>query len=56
MFRPYRHQEATGIEEIVKWAKANGRYKKMQAEPEFDLDDGTDAPNEGGCLSGWCGI
>ena len=56
MFRPYRHQGATGIKEIVKWAKANGRYRKMKNAPEFDLDDGTDGPNEGGCLSGWCGI
>lgn len=55
MFRPYRHMGATGIREIIEWAKSpRGGFKKGQT--SFDLDDGTDKPNEGGCLSGWCGI
>lgn len=55
MFRPYRHQGAVGIEEIVKWGKSGrGQYNKNQG--AFNLDDGTDTENEGGCLSGWCGI
>lgn len=55
MFRPYRHQGATGIKEVVKWALlGRGKYNKNQS--EFMLDDGTDSENEGGCLNGWCGI
>lgn len=54
MFRPYRHMGATGIREIVDWAKSpKGKYIKGQG--AFDLDDGTDEPNSG-CLGGWCGI
>ena len=55
MFRPYRHQGATGIEEVVEWGKSD-RGKYSAGQKSFDLDDGTDDPNEGGCLSGWCGI
>lgn len=44
MFRPYRYMGATGINEIVRWAKA-GRGK-------FNLDDGN---GSSGCESGWCG-
>lgn len=44
MFRPYRYMGATGINEIVRWAKA-GHGK-------FELDDGNDSS---GCEAGWCG-
>ena len=44
MFRPYRYMGATGIREIVRWAKA-GRGN-------FTLDDGNGSP---GCEAGWCG-
>lgn len=43
-FRPYRYMGATGIREIVRWAKA-GHGK-------FELDDGNGSP---GCEAGWCG-
>lgn len=57
MFRPYRHQGATGIHEVVKWALSpRGKYNKDQAAFDFPIDDGTDGENEGGCLNGWCGI
>lgn len=55
MFRPYRHGGATGIREVIEWANTDhGRFKAGQG--SFDLDDGTGKENEGGCLSGWCGI
>lgn len=45
MYRPYRHQGAVGIREIVEWAKSpNGQYT-------FDLDDGN---GTSGCEAGWC--
>ena len=44
MFRPYRYMGATGIREIVRWAKSErGR---------FSLDDGNGSE---GCEAGWCG-
>lgn len=56
MFRPYRHQGATGIKEVIKWALSpRGKYDKNQDEL-FMVDDGTDGENEGGCQNGWCGI
>ncbi len=55
MYRPYRHMGAVGIKEVVDWANSPpGKYDKNQK--SFDLDDGTDKENEGGCLDGWCGI
>lgn len=44
MFRPYRHMGATGIRQIVKWARS--RFGK------FNPDDGTGAD----CDGGHCGI
>ena len=45
MFRPYRYMGATGIREIVRWAKS--------APGKFDLDDGN---GSSGCEAGWCGL
>lgn len=45
MFRPYRHMGATGIRQIIKWAKS--------ARGKFSLDDGN---GQAGCDSGMCGI
>ena len=45
MFRPYRHMGATGIREIVRWAKS--------PRGKFDLDDGN---GSSGCEAGWCGL
>ncbi len=45
MFRPYRHMGATGIEEVVKWAKS----KRGKYQPPVVLGDGL------GCDSGMCG-
>lgn len=56
MFRPYRYMGATGIREIVEWAKApKGKYvpKGQNDQGELDLDDGTGG---GACNSGWCGL
>lgn len=56
MFRPYRHMGATGIRQIVEWAKApRGKYipKGQNDQGELDLDDGTGG---GACNSGWCGL
>jgi len=44
MFRPYRHMGATGIREIVRWARSE--------RGKFDPDDGTGR----GCDSGMCGL
>ena len=44
MFRPYRYMGATGIREIVRWAKS--------PRGKFELDDGE---NSSGCEAGWCG-
>lgn len=44
MFRPYRYMGATGIKEIIRWAKSD--------RGKFDPDDGNDGP---GCDSGFCG-
>lgn len=47
MFRPYRHQGATGIREVWKWAQSkHGEYGKRQL---VILGEGT------GCDSGMCG-
>jgi len=44
LFRPYRHMKATGIREVVRWAKSKrGKFK---------LDDGN---GTAGCDSGMCG-
>lgn len=54
MFRPYRHMGATGIREIIEWAKSEkGQYGKPddQLTLEDFLDDGTGQD----CVSGWCG-
>lgn len=49
MFRPYRHQGATGIREVIKWADAErGKYKKD--DPQLDL-----LSVNGDCAGGWCG-
>lgn len=41
MFRPYRHQGATGIREVMRWAESgHGQYE----------------PPSGGCDGGFCGI
>lgn len=45
MFRPYRYMGATGIREIVRWAKSE--------RGKFDVDDGTGG---GGCDAGFCGV
>lgn len=46
MFRPYRHQGATGIREIIRWAESDrGKYTD-------NLDDGTGSE----CDSGMCGL
>lgn len=45
MFRPYRYMGATGIRQIVKWARSK--------RGKFDLDDGNGNP---GCETGWCGL
>jgi 3'-phosphoadenosine 5'-phosphosulfate sulfotransferase (PAPS reductase)/FAD synthetase len=45
MFRPYRYMGATGINEIVRWAKS--------PRGKFDLDDGNGIS---GCEAGWCGL
>ena len=45
MFRPYRYQGATGIREIVRWARSE--------RGEFNLDDGEGGA---GCEAGWCGL
>jgi 3'-phosphoadenosine 5'-phosphosulfate sulfotransferase (PAPS reductase)/FAD synthetase len=44
MYRPYRYMGATGIREIVRWAKS--------PRGKFDLDDGNGVP---GCEAGYCG-
>ena len=45
MFRPYRHQGATGIREVWRWAKSErGKYRQLVM-----LGDGV------GCDSGMCG-
>lgn len=45
MFRPYRYMGATGIREIVRWAKSErGKFE--------NLDDGGGST---GCEAGWCG-
>jgi 3'-phosphoadenosine 5'-phosphosulfate sulfotransferase (PAPS reductase)/FAD synthetase len=52
MFRPYRYMGATGIREIVSWAKSpRGKFGDPQG--EFDLDDGN---GSSGCEAGWCGV
>jgi 3'-phosphoadenosine 5'-phosphosulfate sulfotransferase (PAPS reductase)/FAD synthetase len=52
LFKPYRYMGATGIREMLKWAKSpRGKYL-----PPVDLDDGTGGANEDGCVSEWCGI
>lgn len=52
MYRPYRYMGATGIREIVRWAKSpRGKYDGGKDEPEFDLDDGNGIP---GCEAGYC--
>ena len=45
MFRPYRYMGATGIRDIVRWAKSK--------RGKFDLDDGN---GSSGCEAGWCGL
>ncbi|MDE2096584.1 MAG: phosphoadenosine phosphosulfate reductase family protein [Patescibacteria group bacterium] len=45
MFRPYRYMGATGIREIVRWAKS--------PRGKFELDDGEGGS---GCETGWCGV
>jgi 3'-phosphoadenosine 5'-phosphosulfate sulfotransferase (PAPS reductase)/FAD synthetase len=45
MFRPYRHMGATGIRQVVNWAKS--------PRGKFDPDDGTGGGN---CDSGYCGL
>ncbi len=45
MFRPYQHMGATGIREIIRWAKSE--------RGKFDLDDGN---GSSGCEVGWCGL
>lgn len=44
LYRPYRHMGATGIREIVRWAKSK--------RGKFSLDDGNGVA---GCDSGMCG-
>lgn len=44
MFRPYRYMGATGIREVVRWAKSD--------RGKFSLDDGTGGGN---CDGGYCG-
>lgn len=44
MFRPYRYMKATGIREIIRWAKS--------PRGKFDIDDGN---KTAGCDSGMCG-
>lgn len=64
MFRPHRHLGATGIREIMEWARSEpGRYKRDQ--PELDLtmpktvseveDELPQEENLMGCDTGWCG-
>lgn len=43
MYRPYRYQGATGIREIVRWARS--------PRGKFNLDDGNEGP---GCDAGAC--
>lgn len=52
MFRPYRYMGATGIREIVRWAKSE-RGKFGDPQGEFNLDDGN---GSSGCEAGWCGL
>ena len=44
MFRPYRYMGATGIRQVVRWAKSK--------RGKFNLDDGNESS---GCEAGWCG-
>jgi len=51
MFRPSNKMGATGIREVVEWAKSGrGGYGSGQMRL-FDPD-----PGQAGCSSGWCGI
>jgi hypothetical protein len=55
MFRPARKMGATGIREVVAWAKsAPGRYNPLQ-DDLFSLDDGTGpSATDTGCDEGFC--
>jgi len=61
MFRPSLKMGATGIREVVEWAKAGrGNYKPKEIrekmrDNELFGDDLREDLGEGGCPSGWCG-